>query len=269
MNLSIDMIDIDHVNLFMLQNCSFTGETLFELVDKYPSKNWDWNELSETTPPFKLLLKYSDKPWNWPLLTQRPYGHELLKQFPEKFTTDNIIHVHLSVINMRLIEQYPDAKWKISRFSKNTYEWNGCGHGSRITADWYATVNRQGGTYEFNDHHLMLHLQMIKQENTRKRKEVELQEELQRQIQELEQERKALQQKQILLNPTQLHESIDETEQEQPIRIKLIEDDYLKPQQLCIYLKLILIICVGFSCLKIQPFLQVILNKVMLSFVYI
>ena len=63
-----------------------------EIIEKYPDKPWDWNEISENIT-MDIIEKYSDKPWNWKCVLKNPnFTFEMIEKYPnEDWNWDNDI----------------------------------------------------------------------------------------------------------------------------------------------------------------------------------
>lgn len=46
--------------------------SIWDLIDKYPNKYWDWTNLSrDPSTTFENVRTYINKPWSWPALSER------------------------------------------------------------------------------------------------------------------------------------------------------------------------------------------------------
>ena len=94
--------------------------SLWNIVEKYPNKPWNWNRLSSNPNiTMEFIEKYPDKPWDWNELSRNPnITIEIFEKYPDK-PWDWIDLSRNTTITMEIIEKYPNKPWNWNIISYN------------------------------------------------------------------------------------------------------------------------------------------------------
>ena len=81
---------------------------LIKLIEKYPEKNWDWNNISSNPNlPIDYIEKHPEKDWNWDYISFNPnFTMEDIEKYSEKPWNWSEISANPNV-TMEYIEKYP------------------------------------------------------------------------------------------------------------------------------------------------------------------
>ena len=96
------------------------GNTLISLLEKYPNKPWNWNEISwNSNITMDYIEKHPDKPWNWDYISSNPnLTMEFIEKHPEKDWNWNCISDNPN-ITIQDVEKHPEKNWNWYYVSRN------------------------------------------------------------------------------------------------------------------------------------------------------
>lgn len=95
---------------------------LIYLLEKYPNKNWDFDELSRNPNiPLDYVLNHPECKWNYVTIFENPnMNEEYFEIFQKKYPNNSIQYSYNSNIDFNIILKYVN-NWDIRPISQNNY----------------------------------------------------------------------------------------------------------------------------------------------------
>ena len=86
---------------------------LIQLLEKFPDKEWNWDELSyNPNITIEIVEKYPDKEWNWTEISNNiKLTIEFIEKFHEKPLDWQDVYNYSDLITIEFIDKYPNKEW--------------------------------------------------------------------------------------------------------------------------------------------------------------